>query len=207
MDCTLCGKPLIERIDKEYYSCSTCFGLVKDPSLYLSPKAERAHYELHNNDVNDLRYQQFVSPITAYVQENFQPYHRGLDYGSGTGPVISKVLHDKLFQLDQYDPYFESKTEVFQKRYDFIVCCEVMEHFYQPALEFERLKGLLKNRGSLICMTLIYEDTIDFESWYYRKDPTHVFIYRRKTLEFIAQKFDLKLAHSTRQLIVFKKSS
>jgi hypothetical protein len=53
-------------------------------------------------------------------------------------------------------------------------------------------------------MTLLYSDEIDFETWHYRLDITHIFIYRKKTMEFIASKFNLELELMTDRMIVFK---
>jgi hypothetical protein len=60
-----------------------------------------------------------------------------------------------------------------------------MEHFKNPQKEFRLLKQLLNPGGALYCMTHIYFAEIEFESWYYKNDPTHIFIYRKETLEWI----------------------
>ncbi len=39
-------------------------------------------------------------------------------------------------------------------------------------------------------MTAMYSDEIDFGSWYYKNDPTHVVFYRRKTFEWIKLNFN-----------------
>jgi len=101
----------------------------------------------HNNDVNDSGYHKFVSPIVNAVLNDFLPEHKGLDFGAGTGPVISKLLTDRNYQIKQYDPYFFNLPELLQKKYDYIVCCEVIEHFYDPDKEFQLLKSLLKARN------------------------------------------------------------
>jgi hypothetical protein len=72
-----------------------------------------------------------------------------------------------------------------ENTYDYIVCCEAAEHFYLPGKEFALLKRLLKLRGRLYCMTLLYWPGIEFGSWYNIKDPTHVFIYQSATMEWI----------------------
>ena len=38
-------------------------------------------------------------------------------------------------------------------------------------------------------MTNIYHDGIDFEQWYYKNDPTHVFIYTHDTFDYIKNEF------------------
>ncbi|MBN2764749.1 MAG: class I SAM-dependent methyltransferase [Paludibacteraceae bacterium] len=165
--------------------------------------AEKVRYQEHLNDVNDLRYQQFVNPIVEKVFTHFSKDHAGLDFGAGTAPVISKLLADKAYQIVQYDPFFHYAPQLLYGHYDYIVSCEVIEHFHAPAKEFQILKNMLKPGGKLICMTNIYKQSIDFKSWYYKDDPTHVFFYQQDTLAYIKERYgfsDLSIEHN---LIVF----
>jgi SAM-dependent methyltransferase len=207
MTCTLCGSELINKKDVYYYDCDTCKAIVKVDKHYLTPEEEKVRYESHNNDVNDIGYQNFTSPITNYVLEKFLPKHKGLDFGSGTGPVISSMLKKKNYDIVQYDPFFAPDKNVLNNQYDYIVSCEVFEHFYTPRKEIDRLISLLKTNGGLLIMTLLYNDQIDFNTWFYRKDPTHVFIYRKETIEYIAKEKNLDIDILTDRLIVFRKTS
>jgi len=205
MNCTLCGSALVDKKDEYYYNCDLCKALVMDEKYYLSPEKEKARYETHNNDVNDIGYQNFTMPITSYVLDKFLPEHKGLDFGSGTGPVISSMLKKKSYDIVQYDPFFAPKLELLDKRYDYIVSCEVFEHFYRPKDEIDRLVSLLKDRGELLIMTMLYNEQIDFRGWNYRNDETHVFIYRQETIEYISRVWKLKIIEQTDRLIVMKK--
>ncbi len=189
MDCPLCGSFLAHRIDSIYYRCSLCDGLVMDAAAHPAPAAELQHYLTHNNDVEDPRYQAFVAPIVDFVIANRLPTEEGLDFGSGSGPVISKLLQDKGYHIVQYDPYFANEPARLEQSYHYILSCEVIEHFFQPAIEFRRLRRLLLAGGQLICMTHLYDDRIPFTNWYYRKDPTHTFIYTAATIRYIAAHF------------------
>ncbi|WP_373495788.1 class I SAM-dependent methyltransferase [Aquiflexum sp.] len=192
MNCTLCNSKLTVRVGQKYFACNTCDARLMDSIFWPSAKEEKKHYERHNNDVNDPRYQNFTSPISDYVLKNFTAESIGLDFGSGTGPVISKVLQDSGYRINQYDPFFAADKTALKIQYDYIVSCEVIEHFYSPGKEFETLKKLLKPNGKLICMTLLYREEIKFENWYYKNDPTHVFFYSEKTVNFIRNKFSFK---------------
>lgn len=161
-----------------------------DASSHLNEQQEKSRYLEHNNNVNDDGYQQFVSPITSAVLRHHAPQQQGLDFGAGTGPVIAKVLTDNEFEMDLYDPFFHHAPALLEQQYDYIVCCEVMEHFYHPDQEFALLKRLLKPNGRLYCMTDLYHDDIDFSNWYYQKDNTHVFFYHQNSLRYIKQQFD-----------------
>lgn len=206
MTCPLCSTTLNILKDAHYYDCETCKALVKDNKLYLTPTEEKAHYECHNNDVEDVRYQNFTMPITQYVLDHFLPTHKGLDFGSGTGPVISSMLQKQHYNIVPYDPFFAPDKTVLESTYDYMVCCEVMEHFHNPKLEIDRLTSLLKPNGCLLIMTLLYHDTIDFTNWHYRKDPTHIFIYRSETIKYISETKSLDILELTDRLMILKKS-
>lgn len=166
------------------------------PEFRLSLKDEQARYEKHNNDVNDTRYQQFVMPIVEAVLSDYAASHKGLDFGAGTGPVISKMLMDAGYCIKQYDPFFYPNVKLLSEDYDYIVCCEVIEHFRSPSEEFARLRYMLKPCGKIYCMTQLYDDSTNFREWHYMRDPTHHFFYHNITLtglgnSMIFQKYQL----------------
>ena len=165
---------------------------------------ERKRYEQHKNDVTNVKYQNFVLPIINAVKNNFSTNSLGLDFGAGTGPVISKILGDNGYKLRQFDPFFCNDTDALQLKYDYIVCCEVIEHFHSPSKEFELLKNLLKPKGHLYCMTHLYTKEIDFNNWYYKNDITHVFIYQRETLVKIKDRYKFSSLTIEDRLMTFK---
>jgi SAM-dependent methyltransferase len=173
-----------------------------DPDYRPNQADEKARYLHHENDVNDIGYQKFSSPITSSVLRDFTPEHVGLDFGAGTGPVISKLLTDNGFTISQYDPFFHNHPELLEQQYDYIVCCEVIEHFYNPPKEFALLKSLLKPNGKLYCMTDIYHEGINFKGWHYKSDPTHVFFYHQESLEYIQQQFGFSKLSVDGRLII-----
>ncbi len=188
MSCPLCfhgSNPLFEN----YFHCPQCDLRFLDPKYHLTPEQEKQRYLSHNNDVTDKRYQKFVSPLVDEVKAHCVQGSCGLDFGSGSGPVLAMLLKENGYQVEMYDPYFCPNPSVLEKYYDFIVSCEVIEHFYSPHVEFTKLKKLLKNGGVLGVMTSIYSEEIDFENWYYRRDPSHVVFYSKKTLQWIAKSF------------------
>lgn len=169
----------------EFLLCNECQGFFRHVRHLPGLEQEKARYETHNNDVNDPGYQAFVSPIVSAVLRDFTPNRSGLDFGAGPGPVISKLLREKGFHIVQYDPFFHNHTALLEDSYDYIVCCEVIEHFHSPDKEFQLLKRLLKPEGRLYCMTCLYSPGMELGDWFYIKDPTHVFLYQPATLEWI----------------------
>ncbi len=187
-NCPLCngnGKVFYQSKKRLYHQCTICFGIYVDKSLIPDSETEKQRYQKHNNDIENQGYQKFVSPITSAILQNFTPKDVGLDFGAGTGPVIAKILVDHNYSIKLYDPFFHNFPELLKKHYNYIACCEVIEHFHYPKKEFQLLKKLLKPKGKLYCMTSIYNESIDFHKWFYKNDITHVFIYHEKTIQWI----------------------
>jgi len=76
-----------------------------------------------------------------------------------------------------------------------------MEHFHSPAKEFRLLKDMLNPNGTLYCMTHLYNPDTPFDDWYYKNDPTHVFFYQKKAIEWIKENFEFSSASITGRLI------
>lgn len=176
------------------------------PQHYLSHKEEKARYLTHNNDVNDPRYRKFVRPVIRAVITYTHPNHVGLDYGAGTGPVITKLLREKGYTMTTYDPIFIPNSEVLNDTYDFIVCCEVVEHFHNPQREFERFYKLLNPCGLLVIKTELLTTDIDFPNWYYIKDPTHTIFYNPNGMHFLLRQYDMEILKISPRLLIAKKN-
>ena len=48
---------------RDYLRCRTCQLIFVPPDQHLSPTAEKAEYDLHQNSPNDLGYRQFLSRL------------------------------------------------------------------------------------------------------------------------------------------------
>lgn len=188
--CPLCqasGRLFYEDKRHRFYSCPHCMGLFRDPAQLPDSAGEKERYLFHQNSLNDQGYLNFVDPLLEAVKKEMPRDAQALDYGCGHSPVISEVLNAEGFQFTLYDPFFYPDESSLARQYDLITCCEVVEHFHHPKREFNLLYDLLKPGGRLYCMTALYQDGVDFASWHYKNDLTHVFIYRDKTLQYIAQ--------------------
>lgn len=201
--CPLCSSQSELFYNDEFFLCPTCGGIFKNQELLLDAKDEKERYELHSDDVNDLGYQKFVSPITTNVFNDFKKENCGLDFGSGNSKIVATVLENESYNVKVYDPFFAPILENLKEKYDYITSCEVIEHFNNPQKEFALLQSLLKEGGKLYCMTHLYDESIDFSKWYYKNDPTHIFIYQAKTVEFIKNHFGFSDATIEKRLIVW----
>ena len=206
--CSLCNsktKYYLKFRNKDYYICHTCGSIEMHPDFFVSAEKEKKRYELHRSDILDIGYQRFVEPITDYVINNFDSRHDGLDFGAGNGKIIAKILKSKNIDIKVYDPLFHNDKSVLNSKYDYIISCEVIEHFHNPAEEFSLLFSLLKSGGKLIIMTEPLKEDINFIDWYYKNDETHVFFYSKTTFEYIKNKYGFKNVDIENRLIVFEK--
>jgi SAM-dependent methyltransferase len=187
--CPLCQNISMPFYKDDFYECSCCSGIFRPSEKLLSNEKEKERYESHTNDSDDVGYQNFVSPITNSILAEYNKDDIGLDFGCGKDSPIIKVLRQNEYKIFEYDPYFFDDKKLLEQKYDYIACCEVIEHFYNPKKEFELFKKLLKSDGTLYLMTGIYRPEIDFPKWWYKNDLTHVFIYSEKTFEWIKKEF------------------
>jgi hypothetical protein len=153
----------------------------------LSSEDEFREYSIHKNDVNDPRYQEFVMPLVDLIISEQQPHTLGLDFGAGPGPVVAKLLQDKGYSINLYDPFFHPDRTPLSQKYDYIFCSEVIEHFNHPFEAFSQLASLLNESGTLYCKTSLLTDETNFASWHYKNDATHVFFYHAKTVAWIEE--------------------
>ncbi|HEC74772.1 MAG TPA: methyltransferase domain-containing protein [Methylophaga aminisulfidivorans] len=188
---------------RRYYQCGFCSAVFMDRNLWPDIQAEKTRYLEHLNEVSDLRFQHFVSPITNAVQNDYNFSHKGLDFGAGHAPVITHVLTQAGYQIEAYDPLFINTEECLNQQYDYVTSCEVIEHFHQPAKSFALLKHLLKPSARLYCMTELFHEGIDFHQWNYKNDPTHVFMYHRNTISYISERYGFLKSDINGRLVTF----
>ncbi|MBE8221783.1 MAG: class I SAM-dependent methyltransferase [Bdellovibrionales bacterium] len=191
--------------NRVYYLCSTCELIFLDKNLRLNLSEEKLRYSQHNNDINDKDYLKFLDKLLVHLIPKLCKTDFGLDYGCGPSVVLAKYLSKMGFKTHHYDPLFFSDTKIFEKKYNFITCTEVAEHFYHPFEEFKKINNLLKNNGYFGVMTKLYKNPQDFHAWYYHNDMTHVSFYTKNTINWIANKLNWKIIFLSAQVIIFQK--
>jgi 2-polyprenyl-3-methyl-5-hydroxy-6-metoxy-1,4-benzoquinol methylase len=145
--------------------------------FHVSRENEKARYEEHNNDPNDIGYRNFLARIAVPIRERFQSGASRLDFGCGSTAVLADILTENGFEMEIYDSFYETDKSVLNKRFDFVVSTEVVEHLSKPLEVFKKLFSLLKVGGTHAVMRCLYEDSIDFENWHYKNDCTHICFY------------------------------
>jgi hypothetical protein len=192
LPCPLCqgsAQPFYKHVERIFMRCCNCLSVFLHPDFYLTEQQETAHYACHNNNPDDRGYQNFVRPIVNSILADFTKLDSGLDFGSGTGSPIVKLLRDEKYNIQQFDLYFYNEKQRLKQQYNYIACCETAEHFKNPAHELAMLRQMLLPEGKLYIMTERYNDDINFADWYYKNDPTHIFLYHKKAFEWIKDTF------------------
>jgi hypothetical protein len=174
-----------------FHLCENCKLVFERKSNRPDWNEEKDRYLKHNNSIHQKGYvnhlNQAINPALKYLKPGFC----GLDYGCGPVPALNKLVEQKGFTCEFYDPIFFPKYP--PGTYEFIFATECFEHFFRPAHELQKLGGLLKSEGILVVMTQLWNDTARFKGWRYATDPTHVVFYHANTFRFIAAHFGFNI--------------
>lgn len=207
--CPVCRNPnpqhLLTIESKTYWACALCQARFLDPHHLPDRAEERAHYHFHENDPDDPAYRAFLSKLADPLLERLATPQDILDYGAGPGPALAAMLTEAGHNVSIYDPVFAPDETVLRRTYDVVTCTETVEHFHDPAREFEKLGGLLKPGGLLAIMTCFQTEDAKFADWHYRKDPTHVVFYRFETFEYLARHFGWTLESPVKDVVFMRK--
>lgn len=190
---------------RDYYQCSQCWLVFVPPCQHLSPEQEKAHYDLHQNNPDDLGYRKFLSRLAEPLMTVLKPGASGLDFGSGPGPTLSVMLEEMGFDMDIYDIFYANDASVLQDDYDFITATEVVEHLSQPGEVLEHLWSKIKPGGRLGIMTKMVLDKEAFSHWHYKNDQTHICFYSRETFKYLSEKWNASVQFPANDVILMQK--
>jgi hypothetical protein len=207
--CPLClnvGSHLYHEDKKrQYFQCECCSLVFVAPESLLNREQEKAHYDLHENEVMDEGYQRFLSRLAIPLMEKLTQPSIGLDFGCGPGPALQWLLQQQGHNVALYDLYYHPDRAVLERSYDFMTSTEVIEHLYTPAEVWQQWLNLVKKGGWIGIMTKMVIDAEAFATWHYKNDPTHVCFYSRDTFRFLAQRDLLELEFIGNDVILLRK--
>lgn len=206
MKCLLCGYSNLSCYSEKYLKCDQCHLVFKHPNDYLNLDEEKKRYANHQNSIEDTGYVKYLSEILKPLTNSINLGAKGLDFGCGPGPTLSRLISDLGYECDYYDPAFFNDTSKLAKKYDFITSTEVFEHMHTPGLEIERLWSMLETGGVLAIMTVFYpKEEDDFKLWWYKNDPTHVCFYNEEVFKFLAERLGGQVAFYSNKSLIIKK--
>ena len=207
-DCPLCGAPTsLYCTDRRraYYHCTSC-GLVHVPGpWHLDAQAERAIYDLHENDANEPGYRRFLSRVAEPLLARLPPASEGLDFGCGPAPALAAMLEEHGHCVALHDIYYHPAPELLDRMWDFITATEVVEHLAQPLRELDRLWDCLQPGGWLAIMTKRVRDQHAFRTWHYKNDLTHISFFSEQSFEWLAKRWSAELAIVSADVVLLRK--
>lgn len=191
-ECPLCQSPETGAYSRDKFRsfllCQAC-GLIFVPRAELITRDhEKLRYEDHQNSEDDEGYQLYLTKTASALGEKLPSSARGLDFGCGRTKILAEKLASLGHEVDSYDVFFHRDETIWEKKYDFIVLSEVIEHLREPRKEMERLSGLLYPQGRLFIKTKFAPQSLkDFETWFYKRDITHVQFFGLRSMEALKE--------------------
>lgn len=216
MNCLICESPqtssfkVLRKPERNYHQCSECDLIFMTPAERMTSVDEKSRYDLHQNEGQE-GHRAFLEPLIKEVEtftESTQRHPRDisiLDFGCGPSAFLGNTLISKGYQVSNYDFYYYPDNDALRRSYHVITSTEVWEHLYNPRQEIEKQLRLLKSGGILAVMTSAHKGGAHFSDWYYRRDLTHVTFFSEKTMEWIAQKFNLRVLKAKSPYWIFQK--
>ena len=118
-----------------YNYCSGCGFMFKEAAKRPTPEQEKNRYLAQLNTPADTGY---VARLKTFIEKNITPFQpdpkTALEFGSGTGPVLARLL-------------FAPGKVYLDKTYDLITCTEVVEHLRDPLGVVKMLNSHLNPGG------------------------------------------------------------
>jgi hypothetical protein len=190
--CRLCSKSAVKKFSLDttiageifYYECESCLSLETQVPIWL----EKAYADSNLSSL-DVGAAQRVLVSHAFILLFAKIFKVGtiLDFGGGDG-LLCRLLRDRgveAFTQDQYSaptyaPVFRGSLE---KHYDLITAFEVLEHLPQPSTTLVKL--FAAKPRFIVASTEQYSG--QDETWWYLKNPQHVFFYSQQAFRFLAE--------------------
>ncbi|HET6250154.1 MAG TPA: class I SAM-dependent methyltransferase [Tepidisphaeraceae bacterium] len=109
-----------------------------------------------------------------------------LDYGGGNGTLAAALRTAGFTDVVTFDPFVAEFSKRPERRFDLVVCFEVVEHTTKPMTTFADLDSLMKRDGLMLFSTLLQPDDIDVVKtgwWYLAPRNGHVTLYNGSVLQ------------------------
>jgi len=207
--CKICGFEsdllftgrILNKYDISYFKCPHCEFIQTEKPYWIEEAYNSAIADMDTGYVSrNLIYKDFVS---SFILQNkqFDADGRFLDYGGGYGLFV-RLMRDKgydfyredLFCQNIFAKHFDIEDIVVNDSFEMLTCFEVFEHLVEPLSEIEKMLSFSK---SIFFSTEMQpnKELKSLDDWWYFAPETgqHVALYTRKTLEFIAKKYQLNL--------------
>ncbi len=195
----------------DYFQCQNCNFIQTEYPYWLTEAYTEA---IAPSDEGLIFRNLMLSQITKNIIDKlFNPDGNFLDFGGGYG-LFTRLMRDIKYKFDWQDKYCKNlfaqnlKASPNQK-YELVTAFEILEHLVNPIADIQEILNYSQN---ILFSTEILppKNPKPNQWWYYAlNEGQHISIYTVKSLQIIAQKFNLNLYtnHSSLHLLTEKKIS
>jgi hypothetical protein len=210
MNCNICQSTtvflgqaeILQKNSVSFYRCRNCDFIQTEKPYWLDEAYSKA---ITRSDIGLIGRNLKMSKTTGdLIMTCFDPRDAFVDYGGGYGMFV-RLMRDQGFNFHRYDPVcenlfadgFEAQPNM---KYSLLTAWEVFEHLVDPLEEIKKMLSF--SRNLFFSTQLLASPPKPLGQWWYYglEHGQHVSFYSRKTLQFIARKFDLKLQYSNSML-------
>lgn len=207
--CPLCGSREVSDFSRDrrrdYHRCRRCGLVFVPPRQLVSREEEKKRYDLHENSPEDPGYCRSLRRLSDPLQQRLRPGSRGLDFGCGPAPTLSRLFEAAGHAMELFDYFYYRDCSVLDKRFDFITAAEVAEHLREPRTELDRLWSCLNPGGALGIMTKWVVPQEAFSRWHYKNDCTHIRFFSPQTFTWLAGRWSAELSFPDQDVVIFYK--
>ncbi len=203
MECRICrnntklifNAKVLYKYNVEYYNCPQCNFIQTEKPYWLN---EAYQSSINKSDTGLVMRNIFLSKSTsALLFFLFNRNRKFLDYAGGYG-MFTRLMRDIGFDFYTIDPFTDN---LLARGFDFnpndkielITSFETFEHFLNPIEEIEKILSISEN---IFFSTQLVPSPIPKPSewWYYGLEHgQHISLYSLKTLQYLANKYNLNI--------------
>jgi hypothetical protein len=224
MTCKICShkvdkifiQNLLGKYSVNYFKCSNCYFLQTEDPYWLDEAYNSGAISALDTGIisRNIHLSQQTKQILLQNYVDFSNF-KGLDYGGGEGITV-RILRDMGFNFYRYDLYaenlyarfFDLKDLPVGTKFNVLTAFEVFEHLIDPMKEIEKM---LEYSDVILFSTELQpsDSTSDLFKWWYivPEGGQHISFYNYKTLQIIAEKFNLTFYTNNSNLHILSKKS
>jgi glycosyltransferase involved in cell wall biosynthesis len=203
--CKICGSDshyfstakILQKYDVDYFQCSNCGFVQTEHPYWLNEAYSEA---IAPSDVGLVYRNNMMANITAKLLFNYFDHEaKFIDYGGGYGLFV-RLMRDQGFDFYWQDKFCQNLfatsfelTENIKSELLLVTAFELFEHFTYPLQELEEILKLAPN--ILFSTSLLPDNNPKPDQWWYYTphEGQHISIHTRKSLEILAEKYNLTL--------------
>ncbi len=194
----------------KYFKCKNCGFLQTEEPYWLEESYKDA---INRSDVGYVYRNIKLAEITSrLVKTFFEKKNRFLDFGGGYGMFV-RLMRDSGFDFYWMDKYCQNlfaadfaAAETERNSFNLVTAFELFEHLPNPINEIETM---LSYSNNIFFSTVLHPSDCPKpgEWWYYGEEHgQHISIFSKKSLEFIAGKYNLHLCTNNKNYHLLTKS-